>query len=55
MNAYEREEQMIYDRYARGEISVQEYNNELRELAREERAERQEAAERAYRNELEQW
>ena len=55
MNAYEREEQLIYDSYARGEISVQEYNAQLRELAREERGDAQERAERAYQNELNNW
>ena len=52
---YEREEQDIQDRCARGEISSAEMRAELNELRRDYRAAAQEAAQGAYEQEMERW
>jgi hypothetical protein len=51
----EREEESLSKQLDAGEISLAEYNNEMRELQREERGAAQETAERAYRETLEDW
>jgi polyhydroxyalkanoate synthesis regulator phasin len=48
MDAYDREEAAICEAEERGEISREEANRELSELAREYRAMAEEAAQRAY-------
>ena len=55
MDAYEREEQALEDALANGEISLAEFNREIRELQRDYRAAAQESAEQAYREEMERW
>jgi len=55
MSPFEREEAMICEAYAKGEITLQEYNRQIRDLQREENADAQERAETAYRNELNNW
>jgi hypothetical protein len=52
---YEREENDIQERYARGEISNEEMWKELQELQRDYRDAAREAAQAAYERELEQW
>jgi hypothetical protein len=55
MDQYEREEEELHDSYACGEINEETFNREMRELQRAYRATAQEAAERAYDDELERW
>ncbi len=54
-----REEQALYDSYERGEISQAELNRAVRELYRDMqddmRGAAEEAAEHAYRDEIERW
>jgi hypothetical protein len=50
MNQIEREEEHLEQQLARGEISLAEYNKELRELHRDFRASIQEQAEQAYQD-----
>jgi hypothetical protein len=52
---YEREENDIQERYARGEITNAEMWAELKELQRDYRAAAEEAAREAYDQELERW
>lgn len=52
---FEKEEQQLEDDLAVGNISLVEYNRELREMQRSYRAEAEEAAEDAYRHEFERW
>lgn len=53
--SFEKEEQAIADAYNDGEISMQEYNEEIRALNDERRWMAQEAAQEAYDREMEQW
>ena len=55
MDALEREEQYLEEQLANGEITVKEYNRELRELYRDYRAQAEESAQRAYDDEMERW
>lgn len=55
MDAYEREENAILEREASGEICHRQAREELRLLRRDYRDAAEEAAERAYRHELENW
>lgn len=52
---YEREENDIQERYARGEITKAEMWAELKELQRDYREAAREAASEAYEREMEQW
>ena len=52
---YEREEDDIQERYARGEISNAEMWAELKELQRDYRGAALEAAQEAYEQEMERW
>ena len=51
----EREEEILEEELARGDISLDEFNKEMRELQRSYRAAAEEAAERAYDDEMERW
>lgn len=55
MRAYEREEERIEQAFANGDLTPEEYREELRELQRDYRAAAEEAAERAYSDEMERW
>jgi len=55
MDQLEREEQALQDQLDRGEITIAEYNREMRELQREYRAAAREAAQDAYDRELDRW
>ena len=55
MDSYEREENDICRREADGEISHKQAEYELRELRRDYRGAAEEAAEDAYRREMENW
>ena len=55
MNMYEREEQALEDELANEEITLAEYNEQMRELQRDMRDAAQEAAQTAYENELDRW
>jgi hypothetical protein len=55
MDAYEREEEDICRRENEGIITHKEAQTELRELQRDYRGAAEEAAENAYREELERW
>lgn len=50
-----REEQAISDEYEQGDTSLEEYNQQMDDLHRDYRAAAAEAAEAAYRDELEGW
>ena len=52
---FEREEDLLCEQYNSGQISQAEYNNEMRELNRDYRAQAQMAAEEAYENEMQRW
>ena len=52
---FEREEDLLCEQYNSGLISQSEYNNEMRELNRDYRAQAQMAAEEAYENEMQRW
>jgi hypothetical protein len=52
---FEREEDLLCEQYNSGLISQAEYNNEMRELNRDYRAQAQMAAEEAYENEMQRW
>lgn len=51
----EQEIDALEDQLNRGQISLREYNHEVRELERDYRAAANEAAERAAADELERW
>lgn len=51
----EREEASITEEYNRGNISLKEYNEQIRDLHREYRAMAQEAAQDAYDREMDNW
>jgi hypothetical protein len=55
MNQIEREEEHLEQQLARGEISLAEYNKELRELHRDFRASIQEQAEQAYQDVMDRY
>lgn len=55
MDAFEREEQMLEEQLANGEISNEEFNDEMRELQRDYRGAAQEAAESAYNDVMGRW
>jgi len=52
---YEREEELLYEQYDRGDISGAELQRELNDLARDYRAAAREAALDAYEQEWERW
>ncbi len=52
---YDREEAEIFARLERGEITNKQANEELKELQRDYQIAAREAAEEAYRQELERW
>lgn len=52
---FDREEAAIQEAYARGDIDNKEMWRQLRELQRDYRAAAEEAAEGAYRREMEEW
>lgn len=52
---YELEEQQLEDDLNNGDISVGEYNSQMRDMQRSYREEAREAAEEAYDNEMSQW
>lgn len=55
MRQIEREEEDIERRYTEGLLTAKEYQEEVRDLYRAYRAQAEEAAEHAYRDELERW
>lgn len=55
IRAYERAEDDLHDRLVAGEISQQEFNREMREMARDYAAEAEEAAQAAYDEERSRW
>ena len=55
MDGWEREEQMLSDDLASGNISQGEYNNEMRALQRDYCDAARESAQDAYDRELERW
>lgn len=55
MRQIEREEEDIERRYAEGLLTAKEYQEKMRDLYRDYRAQAEEAAEQAYRDELERW
>jgi len=55
MSQFGREEQELCDAYNRGDISLAEYNKAMQELQRDYRDAAREAAEEAYRQEMERW
>jgi phage tail tape-measure protein len=55
VNQFEREEDALTEQLDRGEITPAEFNRQLRELQRDYRACAQEAAERAFQDELDRW
>jgi len=52
---YEREEAYLEEQYANGEISLKEFNAEMRHLAEAYREAAREAAEAAYQDEIGGW
>lgn len=52
---FEREEKAIHEAYERGEISVAELNEQVRQLQRDYREAAEEAGEEARRREMENW
>lgn len=55
MDAFEREEQYLEEQLESGAMTIKEYNKEMRELQRDYRAQAEEAAQRAYDDEMERW
>ncbi len=55
MNSLEREEEHLEEQLAQGEITVAEYNKEMREIQRDYQNAAREAAEDAYYREMENW
>lgn len=51
----EREENLISESYNNGKITLEQYNQELRDLYRSYRAEAEESAQEAYEDELSNW
>ena len=54
-NEIELEENRLCERFNSGEISLDEFNREMRELQRDYRAAAEEAAQEAYDNEMRNW
>ena len=52
---YEREEEALCDAYNAGELTLAQYNEQVRELQREYRAMAREAADEAYDREMDRW
>ncbi len=55
MNNYDREEDELSEAYNNGELTLKEYNFEMRELRRSYQAEAEEAAQRAYDDVMGNW
>jgi hypothetical protein len=55
MDAFDREEMALQEQLERGEITIGEYNDEIRELQRDYQAMAEESAQRAYDDEMERW
>jgi len=55
MNAFEREEMMLEQDLEDGNISVGEYNNEMRSIQRDYADSARESAQDAYERELDRW
>lgn len=55
MDQFEREEDFLEQQLNNGEITLTEFNREMRELQRDYRAAAEEAAEQAYRDEMGRW
>lgn len=55
MNQFDREEEYLCNAYNNGEISLQEYNREMRELQRAYRESARESAQEAYDSEMGRW
>jgi hypothetical protein len=55
MGQYEREEEQLERELSNGDISVKEYNEQMRDMQRSYREEAQDAAQNAYDNELSNW
>lgn len=55
MDAFERAEQQLYEAYERGNLTQEELQRELRELARDYRNQTIEAARDAFDREMEKW
>lgn len=52
---YEREEKHLEEMYSSGQITLAQYNKEVREMQRDYQAQAQESAERAYDDEMARW
>lgn len=52
---YEREEDHLVEQFNSGQITQKEYNEQMRDLQRDYRAQAQEAAQEAYDREMERW
>ena len=55
MDAFEREEQDLEERMESGEMTLREYNYEMRELQRDYAIQAEEAAREAYDREMDRW
>ncbi len=55
MDAFEREELDLEERLRRDEISIQEFNHEMKEVNRDRRQAAEEAAQDAYEREMDDW
>jgi hypothetical protein len=55
MNQVDREEEQLSEMFNSGEIDLNQYKEEMKELHREYHAQAQEAAEEAYERELSNW
>jgi hypothetical protein len=55
MSQFDREEEALDRAYQNGDITLKQYQDEMRELQRDYRGAAQEAAERAYEDELDRW
>ena len=53
--AFDREERILEEQFDRGELSADELRHEIRELQRDYQAAAEEAAQRAYQDEMERW
>lgn len=52
---FDKEEQYLEDEYEAGRLTLKEFNEEMRELRRSCQAAAEEAAEEAYRTEMDRW
>ena len=55
MDAFDREEQHLEDEYAAGNLTIKEFNKEIRELRRDYRGCTEESASMAYEEEMSRW